>query len=100
MLNTTFTQIFKMSFMASFVIAVVIVARLLLKKAPKIFSYALWGIVLIRLICPFSIKSVLSLIPKKADNISRQIINSGTPNFSVSSAPIINTPQAAIKSRD
>jgi len=35
---------------------------LLLKKAPKVFSYALWSIVFFRLVCPFSFSSELSLL--------------------------------------
>lgn len=43
-----------MSITASYVILVVLLARTCLKKAPKIFSYALWSVALFRLICPFS----------------------------------------------
>lgn len=96
MLDEIFMQIVKMSFMASIVIVVVLVARILLKKAPKIFSYALWSVVLIRLVCPFSIKSILSLIPKKADNISQQIVTSTTPHRVAPAPPIINSPQPSI----
>lgn len=45
MLDRIFLQIFSMSFTASFVILFVLVARLFLRKLPKVFSYALWGIV-------------------------------------------------------
>ena len=50
-----------MSLTASVVIVFVLLLRLLLKKAPKVISYALWGIVLFRLLCPISIGSGLSL---------------------------------------
>lgn len=93
MLDKIFMQIVKMSFMASIVIAIVLIARLILKKTPKIFSYTLWSVVLIRLICPFSLKSVLSLIPQKADNISQQIVTSNTPNTIVLAPSIINSSQ-------
>jgi len=39
----------------------VILLRLLLKKAPKVISYALWGVVLFRLLCPVSIGSNFSV---------------------------------------
>lgn len=42
-------------------IVLVILLRLFLKKAPKIISYALWGVVLFRLLCPVSIGSGFSL---------------------------------------
>jgi hypothetical protein len=35
---------------------------LLLRKAPKIFSYALWAVVLFRLICPFSFTTAFSFL--------------------------------------
>ena len=52
-----FQQVVKMSLMGSIVIVAVLLIRMLLKKAPKIYSYALWGIVLFRLLCPFSFSS-------------------------------------------
>ncbi|MCR6544140.1 M56 family metallopeptidase [Dehalobacterium formicoaceticum] len=58
-----FLQVLKMSITAGYVVLLVIAARLLLKKAPKIFSYALWSVVLFRLVCPFSFESIFSLIP-------------------------------------
>lgn len=51
-----------MSFTASYVIFFILLARLALQKAPKIFSYALWGVALFRLICPWSFASVWSLL--------------------------------------
>ena len=50
-----------MSLTASVAIVLVILLRLLLKKAPKVISYALWAVVLFRLLCPFSIGSSFSL---------------------------------------
>ena len=44
------------------VIAVVLLARLMLKRAPKIYSYALWAVVLFRLLCPLSITAGLSVL--------------------------------------
>lgn len=41
----------------------ILVLRLVLKKAPKWVNVLLWGIVAVRLICPFTIESALSLIP-------------------------------------
>ena len=50
-----------MSLTASVAIVLVILLRLLLKKTPKVISYALWGVVLFRLLCPVSIGSSFSL---------------------------------------
>ena len=55
-------RIWNMSIAASVVIVFVLAARLLLKKAPKVFSYALWSVVLFRLLCPFSIPTGFSLL--------------------------------------
>ena len=58
-----FPRLINMSAIASIVILFVLVARLILKRAPKIFSYALWAIVLIRLLVPVHIPSPISAIP-------------------------------------
>lgn len=88
MLDKIFLQILNMSFTGSFVIAFVLIARLLLKKSPKIFSYALWSVVLFRLICPFSFESMLSLLPTNPSPIPGNIgymaipqINTGIPTL-------------------
>ena len=54
--------IFNMSVTASVVILFVLLARLLLKRSPKLFSYALWAVVLFRLLCPVSIAAEFSLL--------------------------------------
>lgn len=58
---TFLPKLLNMSLTASVVILFVLLLRLLLKKAPKVISYALWSIVLFRLLCPVSIQSDLSL---------------------------------------
>ena len=58
-----FTEtILNMSLTASVIILCVMAARLLLKKAPKIYSYALWGVVLFRLLCPVSFTAPVSVL--------------------------------------
>ena len=54
--------IFNLTFTGSLVILFVLLARLALKKAPKKFSYALWAVVLFRLLCPVSISADFSLL--------------------------------------
>ena len=58
---TFMPKLFNMSLTASVAIVLVILLRLLLKKAPKVISYALWGVVLFRLLCPVSIGSDFSV---------------------------------------
>ena len=58
---TFMPKLLNMSLTASVAIVLVILLRLLLKKAPKVISYALWGVVLFRLLCPVSIDSNFSV---------------------------------------
>lgn len=58
---TFLPRLLNMSLTAGVVIVFVLLLRLLLKKAPKVISYALWGIVLFRLLCPVSVESRFSL---------------------------------------
>jgi len=60
LLKDLFITVVNMSITASYVAIGVILVRLLLKKAPKIFSYVLWAPVLFRLVCPFSFSSEFS----------------------------------------
>ena len=62
-MNELFLKIINMSISASWLVLAVLILRIVLKKAPKWVSVLLWGIVAIRLICPFSFESALSLIP-------------------------------------
>lgn len=62
MLVTGFAAVVNMSITASVVIAVVLLARLALKGAPKRFAYALWAVVLFRLLCPVALPSPVSLL--------------------------------------
>lgn len=60
-LESIFSTVLEMSLTGSVVIAVVLLARLMLRKAPRVFSYVLWLAVLLRLLCPVSIPSSFSL---------------------------------------
>jgi len=64
-----FLSVLNMSLTASYVILFVILVRLLLKKAPKFISYALWGVVAFRLIIPFSFESMFSLMPRNTNTV-------------------------------
>ena len=58
-----FLTVLGMSATGSLVILAVLLARLALRKAPKAFSYALWAVALLRLLCPYTVKSPISLAP-------------------------------------
>lgn len=55
-------KLLNMSLTGSFIVLFVLLARLLLRKAPKIYSYALWAVVLFRLLCPVSFSAPVSLL--------------------------------------
>lgn len=54
-MHRLFPIVCNMSLTASVVILAVLAVRLLLRRAPKVFSYALWAVVLFRLLCPVSV---------------------------------------------
>ena len=78
-----FITILNMSITASIAALAVILARILLKRAPKIFSYMLWGVVLFRLVAPFSIESPFSLMPDSSNGIPQFAVYSQAPDIQV-----------------
>ena len=60
-----FDSIWRLSLVGIYCILLVILARFLLKKAPKWCSYLLWGIVFVRLCCPVLPGTRISLIPER-----------------------------------
>lgn len=65
-LTALFSQVLTRSLTGSIVILFVLLVRLLLRRAPKIFSYVLWAVVLIRLLCPALFTSRVSPVPDAA----------------------------------
>ncbi len=68
-----FLTVLNLSVTASYLVVAVIVARWLLRKTPKSIVCYLWLLVGIRLICPFSVESAFSLLPKQPAFDNRQI---------------------------
>ena len=58
-----FVSVLNMSISAAWVLLAVLILRLIFKKAPKRITVLLWCIVGLRLIMPFSVESIFSLIP-------------------------------------
>ncbi len=75
-----FIQILNMSIGAAWAALVVMAGRLLLRRAPKSFSYLLWAVVLFRLVCPVSFSSVLSLMPRP-QTVPPEIIYAARPEI-------------------
>lgn len=71
-MTAVFQTVLNMSITGAYIAAAIIVLRLVMKKLPKRFSYALWIILGIRLLCPFSFSSAASLFnlvkPETAEN--------------------------------
>lgn len=68
-----FLKLLNLSISASWLVLVVLALRLVLKRAPKWVNVLLWGMVALRLMLPFSIESVLSLIPS-AETVSPEVV--------------------------
>ncbi len=79
-MESIFRVILNMSVTGSYVIVAVCVLRLLLRKAPKWISYALWAVVLFRLVCPISFESSAALIPD-AQPIPQEFFTAQTPEI-------------------
>ena len=100
-MSEVFLKVVNLSISAGWLVLAVLVLRLLLKKAPRWISVLLWGLVAVRLICPFSFESGLSLVPSPQTiplNIGMDTtpeIQSGVEIINSSINPIIahtNTP--------
>lgn len=76
-----FPDLLEVNLTASIVILFVICARLFLKRAPKIFSYVLWAIVLLRLLAPISIESSVSVVPEQTEFVSMVELNEAMPRI-------------------
>lgn len=86
-MENIFLKLLNMSITASWLVLVIILLRILLKKAPKFLRCVMWAMVGIRLLCPFSLQSALSLIPI-GETVPQEIlyspkpqIHSGIPSF-------------------
>jgi len=99
LLQDLFITVVNMSITASYVAIGVIFVRLLLKKAPKIFSYILWAPVLFRLVCPFSFDSSFSFFNLINLNAKQ---GSGVSEFVPQNIGLLQTPaiQSGIGSID
>lgn len=76
-----FPDLMDLNLTASIVIIFVICIRQFMKGAPKIFSYALWGIVLLRLLVPVSIESSMSFVPQRTEFSSMVELNEQLPEI-------------------
>lgn len=73
-----FLKLVEMSLSAGWLVLAVVGLRLILRRMPKNLFCLLWGLVALRLIFPFSVESVFSLIPSGGDTVTYH-----TPRFDV-----------------
>ena len=96
-MNELFLKIVNMSISASWLVLAVLILRLVLKKAPKWVNVLLWGIVAVRLICPLSFESALSLIPSSEtipldiEMAAKPTIDSGVPAINSVVNPVLSS---------
>lgn len=96
-METIFRTVLNMSITGAYIAAAIMFIRLFMKKLPKKYSYALWSILGIRLLCPFSFSSAASLFnlirPETAENrmtyIPDNIAHSPSPAVTIS-VPEVN----------
>jgi beta-lactamase regulating signal transducer with metallopeptidase domain len=82
-MSNLFIAVLNMSLKASYVITLVVLIRLLLKRAPKYLSYTLWIAVAFRLTVPFAFESILSLMPKTKNTnpFTHDLVIQGRPQI-------------------
>lgn len=66
MMTEVVSRLWLMSLQACVLIVIVLIARIMLKRYPKVYSYALWLLVGLRLLCPVLVESPFSLQPAPA----------------------------------
>lgn len=87
-MSEIFIGFFNRSMAAGWLILALLILRPLLKKAPKWTMPLFWGLVAIRLICPFTLTSELSLLPS-GEVLPSHVVQYETPAIS-SGIPILD----------
>ena len=95
-MSQVWIKVVNLSIQASWLVLVIILFRLAAAKAPKWSRVLLWGLVGIRLVCPVTLESMLSLVPS-AKTISPDImtqtdpsVETGIPAVNSTVNPLIN----------
>lgn len=82
-------QIINMTLAASCAGCVVLLLRAVLRKVPSGYFYALWIIVFLRFLCPFTLESAVSLIPVRQDAVTyKSIVAAGINAYTGVSAAL------------
>lgn len=86
-MSDVFLRLVNLSITAGWLILAILIIRPFLKRAPKWICCTLWGLVAIRLICPFSLESAWSLIPS-SETIPQGIAMEPTPAIDSGISPV------------
>ncbi len=97
-MSSMFITVLNMSLTASYSALAIILVRQLIRKAPKVFSYALWAVVLFRMVCPVSFESVLSLLPGQTRAIPQNMVSSQSPVIATGIGSIDNAVNRTVAS--
>lgn len=93
MIAAGFLQVLDMTKTGTIVILAVLLARLLVKRLPKAVSYALWAVVLFRLLCPVSLAAPFGVVPQTepATEETYYTISDTQVSFSAAASAVGNT---------
>lgn len=80
MLLGLFEKILSISLIGGYMICVVFLVRLLLRKCERKFSYFLWLVVFLNLCLPISINAPFSLIPQKVVSVAEEVSGGEVPS--------------------
>ena len=95
-MENMFLKILNMSLTGGYVILAVMALRLVLKRFPKKYSFALWLVAAYRLVCPVSIRSVFSIFSLLPERSAQAVSNVGSAityipsDIGYASAPEVN----------
>lgn len=100
-MENIFLHLLKMSLTAGLLVVVVLLLRVVFCKAPRWIHCLLWALVAVRLLCPITLESSLSLMPDTnaafsviTEQISTPQEEPDTPvvDNAVTDTPVVNTP--------
>lgn len=89
-MEALFLKLMNLSINAGWLVLVVMLVRVVFRRCPKWVFCLLWGIVALRLICPFTLESPFSLLPS-AEPLPKEIIYTANPQIQSGITVIDNT---------
>ena len=95
-LQNLFTSVLNMTITGSIVIFCVILARAVLKNAPRVYAWVLWLVVIFRLLCPVSVSGPVSVLEAVDVQAPREPV--GAVQYVQPPAPLVTVTPADIPS--